>query len=73
MHALNPYLPPLSLLCLLPEGSLLTLPESASSSLSPYNDSIDKFDITPPTGWVFGEGKVSGNSGFSGASGECRV
>lgn len=32
---------------------------------------MDGFIVSVPSGWVFGEGELPGNSSFSGASGVC--
>lgn len=38
-----------------------------------FSDPVESFKMSVPPGWVFGEGGLDGNKGFSGASGTRRV
>ncbi|GIL66770.1 hypothetical protein Vafri_20280, partial [Volvox africanus] len=57
-----PWLPALAL-----EGS------STAQVPSVYTDPQDGFKLAIPSGWVFGEGQLPGNSSFTGASGARRT
>mmetsp|Transcript_23747 Transcript_23747/g.52099 ORF Transcript_23747/g.52099 Transcript_23747/m.52099 type:complete len:280 (+) Transcript_23747:50-889(+) len=38
-----------------------------------FRDPVDKFSLQVPPGWAFGEGRISGGSGYSGATGARRT
>lgn len=46
---------------------------ASSGSFTSFTDPVDKFTLSLPTDWEYGEGKASGNSSFSGASGARRT
>lgn len=44
-------------------------PRPSDTSLVSYNDSRDQYTISMPSDWATGEGELSGNASFTGASG----